>query len=249
MARLTRNSYKRKIILFAVFVFISIALISTGFAAWVMSNDATVDANGNVSVGVVADSSLGIEFNKTEFEAFTYQFEPAEGDNTGRVRLEKATTENPNPAHEQLSFTIKGKITNPDILAKLTVEIELPAGIQTAITEGFIVAPACANGAVEVNVDKVTGEFEYEIAFQWGTKFGKTELVAGLNPSLYYDNNEEGLKVSDAEVKTTLEDLRAYVYEYYDAMTADGADRATVISNNASKPMPTFKVTIVAEAN
>ena len=46
MARLTRNSYKRKIILFAVFVFISIALISTGFAAWVMSNDATLDANG-----------------------------------------------------------------------------------------------------------------------------------------------------------------------------------------------------------
>ena len=243
MARLTRNSYKRKIILFAVFVFISIALISTGFAAWVMSNDATVDANGNVSVGVVADSSLGIEFNKTEFEAFTYQFEPAEGDNTGRVRLEKATTENPNPAHEQLSFTIKGKITNPDILAKLTVEIELPAGIQAAITEGFIVAPNCANGAVEVTVDKVTGEFEYEIAFQWGTKFGNT------NPSLYYDNIEAGIAVKDADVKTTLEDLRAYVYEYYDAMTADGADRATVISNNASKPMPTFKVTIVAEAN
>ena len=243
MARLTRNSYKRKIILFAVFVFISIALISTGFAAWVMSNDATVDANGNVSVGVVADSSLGITINKDAFEAFKYQFEPKEDDNSGRVRLEKATTENPNPAHEQLSFTIKGTITNPDILAKLTVEIELPAGIQTAIAEGYIVAPVCANGAVEVEVNPETGAFEYEVAFTWGSKFGN------INPSLYYDNDAEGLKVSDAEVKTTLEDLRAYIYEYYDVLPKSGEERETVIKNNASKPMPTFTVTIVAEAN
>lgn len=39
MAKLTRNSYKRKIILFGVIVFMSIALISTGFAAWVMSQE------------------------------------------------------------------------------------------------------------------------------------------------------------------------------------------------------------------
>ena len=248
MARLTRNSYKRKIILFAVFVFISIALISTGFAAWVMSNDATGTANGNVSVGVVADSSLGIEFNKEAFEAFTYQFEPAKDDNTGRVRLEKSVDGSVVP-YEQLTFTITGKISHPDILASLTVEIELPAGIQAAIAEGFIVAPACAEKAIEVTVDKKTGEFSYEIAFGWGTKFGKTESVAGMNPSLYYDNNEEGLKVSNAEVKKTLEDLRAYVYGYYSQFNEDGSNRDAVIEENENKPMPTFKVTIVAQAN
>lgn len=242
MARLTRNSYKRKIILFAVFVFISIALISTGFAAWVMSNDATGTANGNVSVGVVADSSLGIEFNKEAFEAFTYQFEPAKDDNTGRVRLEKSVDGSVVP-YEQLTFTITGKITNPDILASLTVEVELPAGIQAAITEGFIVAPECAGKAIEVTVDKKTGEFSYEIAFGWGSKFGN------INPSLYYDNNEEGLKVSNADVKKNLEDLRAYVYGYYSQFNEDGTNRAEIIAANSSKPMPTFKVTIVAQAN
>lgn len=244
MARLTRNSYKRKIILFAVFVFVSIALISTGFAAWVMSNDAQVDANGNVSVGVVADSSLGITINKDAFEAFTYQFEPAEGDTTGRVRLEKPTTENPTPLHEQLSFKIEGTITNPDILASLTVQIELPAGIQAAVAEGFIKAPDCANGAVEVTVDKSTGKFEYVIAFEWGEeKFNK------INPSKYYDEDPAGVLVKNDVVKQTLEDLRAYVYGYYGEMTADGADRAAVIAKYEKAEMPTFKVTIVAQAN
>lgn len=243
MARLTRNSYKRKIILFAVFVFISIALISTGFAAWVMSNDAQVDSNGNVSVGVVADSSLGITINKDAFEAFTYQFEPKEGDNSGRVRLEKPTSENPTPLHEQLSFKIEGTITNPDILASLTVQIELPAGIQAAVNEGFIVAPECAKGAVEVTVDKSTGKFEKEIAFVWGAKFNS------LNPSEYYDEDPAGVLVKNDVVKQTLEDLRAYVYGYYGEMTAEGADRAAVIAKYEKAKMPTFKVTIVAQAN
>ena len=243
MAKWTRNSYKRKIILFAVFVFVSIALISTGFAAWVMSNDAETGATGNVSVGLVADSSLKIEItNKAELEAFKFQFEPAEGDNTGRVRLEKRT----DAPYEQLKFTITGKITNPDILAEdgLKISMVLPAGIQEAIAKGYIVAPECADEAkVVTELDKTTGEFSYELVFKWGTAFG------GINPSLYFDTVAEGLAVEDAQVKTTLEDLRAYVYGYYTALTADGAVRADVIAAHEADEMPKFTVTITAEAN
>ena len=244
MARLTRNSYKRKIILFAVFVFISIALISTGFAAWVMSNDAQVDANGNVSVGVVADSSLGITINKDAFEAFKYQFEPKEGDNSGRVRLEKVTSENPNPAHEALSFKIEGTITNPDILAKLSIKIELPAGIQEAVSKNYIEAPACAKEAVEIEVDKSTGKFEYVVEFEWGSLFN------GTNPSLYYDEDPAGVLIENEVVKETLENLRAYAYGYYSQFNEDGSNRAEIIAQYTDKDnMPKFKVTIVAEAN
>lgn len=42
MAKLTKNSYKRKVILFGVLLFMSIALISTGFAAWIMSTNAKI---------------------------------------------------------------------------------------------------------------------------------------------------------------------------------------------------------------
>ena len=81
MAKLTRNSYKRKIILFGVFVFMSIALISTGFAAWVMSADDKVEDDGNVDVGVVKDSTIDIIFDDEDYiKNFEFLFEPAAGD-------------------------------------------------------------------------------------------------------------------------------------------------------------------------
>lgn len=248
MARLTRNSYKRKIILFAVFVFISIALISTGFAAWVMSTDAQKDANGNVSVGLVTDSSLEIKLtNETPLDGFSFLFEPAEGDTTGRVRLEKTD----NPPFEQLKYTITGQISNPDILDSLTIEMVLPEGMQEAMNLGYIDLPECAKSVQLIPVNSETGEFEYTIEFEWGTKFGKTNEVAGLNPSLYYDNHQTGKGVSDSEVKEVLENLRACVYGYYDDLkAASGAEaRKAVIEAHKDDELPTFKVTIKAKAN
>ena len=241
MAKLTRNSYKRKIILFGVFVFISIALISTGFAAWVMSSDAQDDATGNVNVGLVNDASLKIEItNKDALEGFTFQFEPAEGDNTGRVRLDKETPE----IHEELTFTITGKISNPEILAEngLTIQMTLPAGMAKAIELNYIVAPECVAAPKAITVNE-NGEFTYTITFTWGAAFNS------MNPSLYYDNDADGLLVSDADAKVALENLRACVYNYYDELTADGANRASVIESHKGDALPTYNVTLKAEAN
>lgn len=240
MTRLTRNSYKRKIILFGIFIFVSIALISTGFAAWVMSSDAKENTGGNVEVGLVNDASLKIEItNKTELESFKFQFEPAAGDNTGRVRLDSE-----NPLTEQLEFTITGKISNVEILATngLTIRMELPEGMQKAIDLNYIVAPACVNGDVPITVEP-DGSFSYTLEFTWGSAFN------GMNPSLYYDQDPAGLLIEDAEAKATLENLRACVYNYYTELTEDGADRAAIIEAHKADALPTYKVTIVAKAN
>lgn len=258
MARLTRNSYKRKIILFAVFVFISIALISTGFAAWVMSSDAKVDANGNVSVGVVSDSSLKIEITNIEqLKAFSFQFEPAPGDETGRVRLDNNTN-----LTEALSFTIEGKISNIAVLAEngLTIEMALPLGMQKAIDLGYIVAPSCVTEAKEITFtpdDNGGATFSYELKFQWGSVF------KGVNPSLYYDGHtldengkivagdSTGKDVLDSDVKAVLEELRACVYNYYDELigAVDAVARDKVIENHSKDALPKFSVTIKAKAN
>ena len=66
MARLTRNGYKRKMIVFGAFLFMSIALTVTGFAAWVMSTNAKNDQNqANVEVGVVQEGNLTITLTET----------------------------------------------------------------------------------------------------------------------------------------------------------------------------------------
>ena len=240
MARLTRNSYKRKIILFGVFVFMSIALISTGFAAWVMSSDAEDTSQGNVSVGIVNDASLKINVtNKTGLEAFTFLFEPAAGDNTGRVRLDSI-----DPKTEQLTFTIEGNITNAEILATdgFTIEMLLPAGMQKAIELNYIVAPECVSAPKVITVDS-EGKFTYTLTFKWGSAF------EGINPSLYFDNDEDGLAVPDAEVKTILEDLRACVFNYYEELNTPGANRADVIDAHKADELPKFTVKLVAKAN
>lgn len=265
MARLTRNSYKRKIILFAVFVFISIALISTGFAAWVMSSDTQTNADGNLSVGVVSDSSLKIEItNKTDLEAFNFMFEPVAIDNTGAWRYDGKNA-------EALSFIITGTISHYAVLAEngLTIEMTLPDGMEEAINKGYIVAPSCASLTEEdtlvahPQVITVTpdgnggGTFSYELKFTWGTKFG------GLNPALYFDgdtveggkivksSDQSGKDYSDDEAKKIFEDLRACVYNYHEALNSAVGDdaRQDVIDAHLLDELPTFHITIKAVAN
>ena len=83
MAKLTRNSYKRKIILFGVFVFMSIALISTGFAAWVMSQNAKEEVSGNVNVSTMTDASVSIKIYQSDNLGAIWQKDGADATHSG----------------------------------------------------------------------------------------------------------------------------------------------------------------------
>ena len=133
MARLTRKSFKRKRILLGLCMFLSVALISTGFAAWVISTDANVSEDGNVNVGTITEANMEfvLDFNG-ELEI---NFEPKEGDLDGRV------TAGEDGKFEKLSFTIKGKVTNADYLKTVTVEFTVPKTVVDAATEKYIVLP------------------------------------------------------------------------------------------------------------
>lgn len=76
MAKLTRKSYKRKKIAFAAVILGGVALVSSGFAAWVLSADATGNATGGVTVGEVKDASLEMTITRQE-----YNFETSNWDN------------------------------------------------------------------------------------------------------------------------------------------------------------------------
>ena len=51
--KLTKKSYNRRIYAFGIMVFIAVALVSTGFASWVMSNNAVNAPEGTISVGQI----------------------------------------------------------------------------------------------------------------------------------------------------------------------------------------------------
>lgn len=254
MARLTRNSYKRKIIMFGIFIFAAIALISTGFAAWVMSTNAKDSTGpGNVSVGTVTDASLEININNKNAVG-SFIFEPSEGDITGRVRVDETG------AHESLKVTLTGTVAPKKYLKTLIIklsvvetdtnnETKFTAGIKKAAELGYIDLPKeyfSETGKViqfTGNDDGDNYSINETISFAWGKSF------EGVNPSIYYDENEEGKKVSDDEVKKTLEDLRACIYGYYDELYAQDADREQVIKNHANDTAPQFIITIEAKTN
>ena len=234
MAKLTRNSYKRKIIVFGLMVFMAIALVSTGFAAWIMSTNAKNEQDGNVTVGTVTDSSL--KLTDVVLSTSSIQFEPKADDTTGRVRYDGINA-------ESLVITVTGKVSPKNVLGKLTVELTMDEAVKTALlaaeTAGYIVLPECAKSAVEVTPTAVAEsdtevEFSYTIEFKWGSVFG------GVNPGEYFDENEDGLKKTDEEVKAMLKALRTTIYGLASDVDDTTLDAATG---------PSFKVVVSATAN
>lgn len=210
MAKLTRNSYKRKIILFGVIVFMSIALISTGFAAWVMSQEKKQSTSGNVTVGAVTEGN--IEVNLDPLTVKDFKFEPKESDTTGRVR-------NDGTNFESLTVTVTGTIKNTQFLKEATIKMNVKDAVKQAETAGYIILPECANSEVVLTLtESGTNEkkFSYNITFKWGSKFG------GENPGEYYDSaafnpSEEELSSFEG---TQEEKITAYIKSVLDAFHA-----------------------------
>lgn len=210
MAKLTRNSYKRKIILFGVIVFMSIALISTGFAAWVMSQEKKKSTSGNVTVGAVTEGNIEVTLDPLTVKDF--KFEPKESDTTGRVRNDKTN-------FESLTVTVTGTIKNTQFLKEATIKMNVKDAVKQAETDGYIILPECANSEVVLTLtESGTNEkkFSYDITFKWGSKFG------GENPGEYYDSaafnpSEEELISFEG---TQEEKITAYIKSVLDAFHA-----------------------------
>ncbi len=201
MAKLTRNSYKRKIILFGVIVFMSIALISTGFAAWVMSQEKKQSTSGNVTVGAVTEGNIEVILDPLTVKDF--KFEPKESDTTGRVRNDKTN-------FESLTVTVTGTIKNTQFLKEATIKMNVKDAVKQAETAGYIILPECANSEVVLTLtESGTNEkkFSYDITFKWGSKFG------GENPGEYYDS--DAFSPTEEELKgfsgTQEEKITAYI--------------------------------------
>lgn len=209
MVKMTRKSYKRRKIILGVSLFSSVALVSTGFAAWVLASQAEATKTGNITVGTVSDSSIKISNVQFKGDNDSFIFEPKKEDTAGRVRNDGENFEN-------LSVTVTGEISPNTYVSSATIEMEVPEGITAAIGKNYLVLPTCATSPQPLPLnpkeapDQTVSTFEYTITFEWGSAFENT------NPGLYYDTDysdpNKGISISDEEMKATLEDLRSCIY-------------------------------------
>ena len=162
MSKITKRSYKRKKIIMGAALFGAIGLVSTGFAAWVLSSSTSHDQAANLNVGTISDKNMSFsnvvmyetgDANKVEYNKF--HFEPTANDFSGRVRAE-AGGQKP-----VLSLSVDAQLNQAQNLGLLTARIsvsnntvapgeEAPAApnsngwttnFATAVEKGYIVAP------------------------------------------------------------------------------------------------------------
>lgn len=164
MAKLTRKSYQRKAMVVGATAFAGIALMATGFAAWVISSSATRNVQGGVQVGTISNKS--IEITNVEFEEpgplgedetarKYFSFEPTKGDNSGRVRCDGKNWENLSlkvtgkysPADYVNSFSIALRMgTVDEAKNEFTADTAAEGRLAAAQTANYITLPACWAG-------------------------------------------------------------------------------------------------------
>ena len=218
MRKLTRRAYNRKVLVFGISIFMSIAMISTGFAAWVMSNVTNVnDAEGSVVVSTVSDKVVKITVDQWDGDDWTgakLVFDSIATDDEGRVRYEKI--EGDEDGGQQLILPITVRIDNHGVLTGVEMSVKLPKSIVKAMEAGYIKIDTVAGvaydasklSAVDGSEDKVytcaltpADEITADIVFAWGDYF------KGANPCEFYDSEDlkvdrgiEGAAIAGADI-------------------------------------------------
>ena len=156
MKKTTRKSFSRKAIVAVMSVFLTVSLTAVGFASWLISNDDSKKGTGNVTASDVSDAILDVTINNAE-NLGNINFGPAQGDETGTIRYNKAEADD----FEALEITVSGSIDNYKTLAKMSITVKCPDTILTAAgytwtgedgaraysynkTKAYIALPGCA---------------------------------------------------------------------------------------------------------
>lgn len=225
MSKITRRSYKRKKIVMGLALFGAIGLVSTGFAAWVLSARATNDQNPQINVGTVKKNNLEFANIEIKGEDTTrgsstlgqlvatdhFSFNPRLDDENGRVRF---GVDGEDKEGERMTLTISGIVKEAQNLGTLSVTpgATVDPKLTAAVDAGYIVLPDCLKGdgitlventdyTISTVDDVTTASFHFDVELEWGDFFG------GVNPADYYDNDPAGKLVSIDDVYAQLDAL------------------------------------------
>lgn len=213
------KSYKKAVTI-GVAAFSAVALLTTGAAAFVLTNEATKDTTGNINVGTVVDKGLEISLTT---EAVDFVLDADTSDTSGRVQYSSEEGKTPN-RHVDIAGTItKGADINwSDVALTFTFTVEndesgnfakyVKTTTDASESEYLILtytdqkagspaAAACPVGGdgTTLAVNQADGTFDLDLDLNWGKVFN------GENPSLYYDG--AGASTSFSDVKTALNNL------------------------------------------
>lgn len=207
---------KRKTLTIAISIFALIAIVSVGFASWVITRqDQTKNAEGNITVETIDSGSL-ILLDSVKVSNNIVFGSPTNSNEAGKWLTSNADV------HEQLFATIT-IITSakPDDNEKFKVSANATTNADNynaAVTANYIqsikIISAESNDYSAAAITEISGssfkeivdgdnkgkyEANFKVAFAWGSKFDEK------NPYTYYNSKTYSDYASDAS--TTLQDL------------------------------------------
>ena len=177
---------KRKGIILLSSIFACVALIATGFAAFVISITTTGEATGNIEVDEVDDRSFKVTVDQShDIVDVVFGAKEYEGTNQNPWMVYSDTGKN-----ENLKTTIKVTCTNAAKLdaSLFTVTVTSNEAYEAALGEGYVAAlPTQASGKITIAQEGTAdsngvGTYIITLNFDWGTTFG------GVNPIDYYND-------------------------------------------------------------
>ena len=125
----TRSNFGRKAITFGIVMFVAVALVASGFAAWLISSGSSNTGEGNIDVVTVSNADLSINLDdlvdQHDNKVATIYFAPQAGDNSGYITHSSASDN----FTENLSFTVSGHIDNGDKVGTLSFSVRVPDSV------------------------------------------------------------------------------------------------------------------------
>lgn len=190
---------KRKGILMASAILGSAAIVSTGFAAWVISTPTTASVQGNIEVDTVTDNRVNMTANWANGAAWNVSFGAPEDASDGW--LTNVTKQGDEPVLESLTNVLNIELawSNPERTDNLSgvIAVDFKVGGENAseFESNYIKVPTLAAQLTVTNgqVDPL------DVKFGWGAAFGDKNGEA-KNPYTYFNSKTDpNAKPTDSE--------------------------------------------------
>ena len=187
---------KRKGILMASAILGSAAIVSTGFAAWVITINTSADASGTIDVDTVSDKTISVSL-LTEAELAKVGSGTVQDTVVKFGASAKTITSDYNwltpTAEEDLYSVIYVKVEGSNYLQATPFTFALTETSSSlysaAVTAGYVTSLESVQSSIKVetiDVDEVSSTtvsvYKVTLTFAWGTYFNS------LNPTNYYNS-------------------------------------------------------------
>lgn len=130
MKKVTRHAFSKKAIMITASLFVTLALITTGFAAWLISSGTSGEGTGNITTATIDDARLGLTVAMAEGKDFVC-FGPQADDKVPHIMYDPPK-EGEKDDKEVLTATVTGTINNYDRLKEFNITIKISDKALTA---------------------------------------------------------------------------------------------------------------------